>query len=140
MKLIPAINWPRLKVIHNCDGDPYLYRWYLLRTPWVALFLHRFVRSDEDRALHDHPWAFLVIPIWRGYVEHNDKGQRRVWPLLGIRFRRATYRHRVQLIHGRPAWSLFFRFREHRTWGFWPGGRFIDWRSWWTNNCGEEEA
>jgi hypothetical protein len=30
------------------------------------------VRSDEDRALHDHPWSFLVIPIWGGYIEHSD--------------------------------------------------------------------
>src|SRR5688500_17625240 len=59
------------KVIVNCARDPYLVRWYLFRSGPVSIFIHKFVRSDEDRALHDHPWAFLVIPIWRGYIEHS---------------------------------------------------------------------
>lgn len=111
------------KVIVNCDRDPYLHRWYLLRTKRMAIFIHKFVRSDEDRALHDHPWNFLVIPIWRGYVEHSDRVvicdceqgatycemcegdgayrepvRRRVLPFIGTRYRDATYRHRVELL------------------------------------------
>lgn len=106
------------RIIPNCDGDPYLFRWYVFKSRWVSLFVHKFVRSDEDRALHDHPWAFLVIPIWRGYVEHSDvrvdpkdlkanlaewvvgrrEVKRRVWPIIGTRLRPATYRHRVKLI------------------------------------------
>lgn len=101
------------KEIHNCDGDIYLHRWYVFRTKLLTLFVHKFVRSDEDRALHDHPWPFLVIPIWRGYIEHSmrwDDGdgtrhgppigydmQTRVYPILGARLRPATYRHRVEL-------------------------------------------
>lgn len=61
------------KVIVNCDKDPYLHRWYVLRTQRVGLFVHKFVRSDEDRALHDHPWSFIVIPLWGGYIEHSDR-------------------------------------------------------------------
>ncbi len=59
------------KVVVNCAREPYLHRWYLLRTEPVGI-LHKFVRSDEDRALHDHPWSFIVIPLWGGYVEHTD--------------------------------------------------------------------
>lgn len=137
-------------VIVNCDRDPYLYRWYVVRTKWIALFIHRFIRGDEDRALHDHPWNFLVIPIWRGYIEHSDRpfimwnGQssewkrvkvvRRVYPILGARFRRATYRHRVQLIDGKCSWSLFVRFRKCRDWGFWNPD-FIQWQRWWAEKC-----
>lgn len=61
------------RVIVNCDHDPYLHRWYVIRTKRVGLFIHKFVRSDEDRALHDHPWSFLVIPLWGGYIEHSDR-------------------------------------------------------------------
>lgn len=61
------------KTIVNCDRDPYLLRWYLFRTARVSCFIHKFIRSDEDRALHDHPWAFLVVPVWQGYVEHSDR-------------------------------------------------------------------
>ena len=134
------------KVIPNCDGDPYLHRWYIFRTERVALFLHKFIRSDEDRALHDHPWAFLVIPIWRGYWEHSQKGKRRVLPIIGTRLRPATYRHRVELLSYMfcagtgeweqytkielPAWSLFFRFTRIRDWGFWANNGFIKWNIW----------
>lgn len=116
------------KVIMNCERNPYLYRWYVIRTSRLGVFIHRFVRSDEDRALHDHPWAFIVIPIWRGYREHNDRGVTRVLPILGTRMRKATYRPRVELIDGRQAWSLFFRFRYVRLWGFWPKAGFVDWK------------
>jgi hypothetical protein len=114
------------KVIVNCDGDPYLHRWYVFQTRPISLFVHKFVRSDEDRALHDHPWPFLVIPIWRGYWEHSERliwsyratyetGGKwekipgslapapfrcRVRPILGTRLRPATYRHRVELLSG----------------------------------------
>lgn len=112
--------------IVNCDRELYLRRWYVIRTAPFAVFIHKFVRSDEDRALHDHPWSFLVIPIWRGYWEHReiqwkcacigpkdsegrcihclDSGYRaiqvirRVLPILGTRFRHGTYRHRVELL------------------------------------------
>jgi hypothetical protein len=128
-------HWPEKRVIVNCDRDPYLIRWYILRWKRVGLFLHKFIRSDEDRALHDHPWAFLVIPIWRGYHEHSVNGVRRVWPLIGARFRPATYRHRVELIGGRPSWSLFIRFRRLRDWGFWNGENFTQWADWWRDKC-----
>lgn len=154
------------KVIVNCAREPYLFRWYLIRTKRLGLFVHKFVRSDEDRALHDHPWSFLVIPLWGGYVEHSDRliltkrgrqramrefvlnpdflemilsqrepVKRRVWPLISTRYRDTTYRHRVELINGRPSWSLFFRFTKTREWGFWPKDGFIQWNKWWQEKC-----
>ena len=144
------------KVIVNCDREPYLHRWYLIRTTRFAVFIHKFIRSDEDRALHDHPWNFFVIPIWRGYIEHSDKAcdcgicknnpgrakdfprlpvQRRVWPIISSRYRTGTYRHRVELIKDKPAWSIFIRFKEQRDWGFWPKEGFIQWNKWWQEKC-----
>jgi hypothetical protein len=124
------------RVIVNCDHDPYLHRWYLFRSGRFGIFIHKFVRSDEDRALHDHPWSFLVIPLWRGYREHNQKGVRNVLPLLGTRFRRAEYQHRVELRAGKPSWSLFIRFRKRREWGFWDKvSGFILWNKWWQDKC-----
>lgn len=132
--------------IVNCDRDLYLIRWFVIRTKHLGLFIHKFVRSDEDRALHDHPWSFLVIPIWRGYWEHYEifgnhlpPGRtfkcRRVLPILGARIRQATYRHRVELIDGKPSWSLFFRFRKRREWGFWMPEGFVHWNTFWQDKC-----
>jgi hypothetical protein len=142
------------KVIVNCEREPYLLRWYIFKTRWVSLFLHKFVRSDEDRALHDHPWAFLVIPIWRGYMEHNEivadapvpggvhrwDNKTRVLPFIGTRYRNELYRHRVELLTDAagkplPAWSLFFHFEKRREWGFWPKEGFIQWNKWWQDKC-----
>ena len=105
------------KVIHDCGGDPYLHRWYVIRTRGFGLFIHKFIRSDEDRALHCHPWDFIVIPIWRGYWEwhscamcknHEDAMgietncrhpvKTRVLPILGAKKQPAEYRHRVELL------------------------------------------
>lgn len=142
------------KVIVNCDHDPYLHRWFVIRTERFGLFIHKFVRSDEDRALHDHPWPFIVIPIWRGYVEHSEEKcdcfncvnhptmrphyvpvKRRVRPIISTRYRPATYRHRVELIGGKPSWSIFIRFKRIREWGFWPKEGFILWNKWWQDKC-----
>ncbi len=161
------------RVIVNCEHQPYLLRWYVFRTERIALFIHKFVRSDEDRALHDHPWAFLVIPLWGGYIEHSDRPitdeefwiknflwsgsifhaiepmlaperpsmtdrvdvRRRVWPIISTRYRDTTYRHRVELVDGRPSWSIFFRFTKTREWGFWPKEGFILWNKWWQDKC-----
>lgn len=143
--------------IVNCDRDIYLHRWFIFRTKHIALFIHKFVRSDEDRALHCHPWNFLVIPIWRGYLEHSEYEPkkitlgvnaipitRRVYPILGARFRKGTYKHRVELFtNGRggvkPSWSLFFRFTKFREWGFYEKTGWVPWNKFWQDKCGDDD-
>lgn len=39
------------QIIPSAD-DPYLLRWYIIP---LNVYLHKFMRSDDDRALHDHP-------------------------------------------------------------------------------------
>jgi hypothetical protein len=40
------------------DERPYLLRWWVIpRNKVFNVYLHLFLRSDDDRALHDHPWA-----------------------------------------------------------------------------------
>jgi hypothetical protein len=124
------------KLVTVPDGSVYMHRWYTIRTKPFAIFIHKFERSDYDRALHDHPCPFIVIPVWRGYLEHTPLGVRRVLPILGTRWRKAVFQHRVELfsrdrgqhyaaVTGNerheylPAWSIFIRFRKVRHWGFW---------------------
>ena len=42
-------------VITGQDGEAYLIRRTIIGTPWFAILLHKFLRSDADRCLHDHP-------------------------------------------------------------------------------------
>lgn len=143
--------------------DPYLLRWYIIpRNPVLNVYLHKFLRSDDDRALHDHPWWFLSLMLRGRYDEVTErKIQRR--HAGSIAFRPAEWRHRVQLCNyddlrmspnGRatelPCWTLIVTGRRVRTWGFWckyrrdehPTAppdveRFIPWQEFGDAGCGE---
>jgi hypothetical protein len=105
---------------------PYLRRWWVIpRNRFFNVYLHQFVRSDDDRALHDHPF-YCGSRILRGrYLEHTLRGvfERKAGDFV---FRRGTTLHRVEL-HDGPCWSLFVTGPRYRTWGFaCPQG----WRPW----------
>ncbi len=48
-------------------NTPYMERW-ILDTPWGTLRLHHILRSDDDKACHDHPFAFSSL-LTGGYTE-----------------------------------------------------------------------
>lgn len=115
-------------------GTSYLERWYLIpRNRYLNVYLHRFTGSDDDRALHDHPWHSVSF-LLKGRLDEISSGRPgrietnryrevpRYWPVL----RRATFAHRLKLIRG-PAWTLFITGPNIRSWGFLcPQG----WRHW----------
>lgn len=53
------------------NGETYLTRLTILRTPWFQVLLHWIHKPDEDDALHDHPWAFLAFLLRGRYVEER---------------------------------------------------------------------
>lgn len=82
------------------------------------------MRSDEDRALHDHKASNVSVILSRqGYAEivqllpHTFPGVYYRLPFVPY-FRRAETPHRVVLFDKRPVWSLWFRFPPRRRWGF----------------------
>lgn len=139
------------------DASPYLRRWFL--TPWSSddhrlkakrlpnVYLHQILRSDDDRALHDHPWDNISIILWGGYIEHvferppvegmemppvTTKRRR----MFSIVRRKAEDAHRLELYRNpgadgpgsvndifygeeKPCWSIFITWRKRREWGFW---------------------
>jgi len=111
------------------DGEkPYLERYYLCTLLGYRFYIHRFVGSDPDRGLHDHPWKKAYSIILSGYYfEENRMGGKRVrWfnSLTGDTF------HRVVLPFAfvdnkltnkqSPCWTLFFHTaRDVKRWGFW---------------------
>ena len=120
-------------IIYGCAerGDAnsaYLTRYYITDTSSGKpnLCLHIFHRSDAD-VMHDHPWNFWTIVLWRGYIEHTPNGQRRFWPGM-ICKRMANHIHRVELINGKPAVTLCLMGPKLRSWGFWENGVFTKWR------------
>lgn len=114
---------------HFVIGDalrPYLFRWFVLpRNKYFNLFLHKFMRDDDDKALHDHPWLFVSIVLLGGYREILQDGVviRRAGSIC---LRRAEHRHRVELLRV-PTWTLVFTGPKIRTWGFWCPRGFVPW-------------
>lgn len=120
--------------------DPYLLRWYLIpRNRFFNIYLHKFLKSDDDRATHDHPWyslSFILSGSYEEFVRLNLSKQYDRWPDLHItkRFdagsvilRSAKHSHIIKLIDRNPVWTIFMTGPKIREWGFWcPKG----WRHW----------
>lgn len=108
-------------------GDNYLRRWWVIpRNKEQNIYLHEILHSDDDRAMHDHPWENRTYVIRGGYLEHTPHGvyERRAGETI---VRPATALHRLEVLPGVPAITLFFTGPVVREWGFaCPQG----WRRW----------
>ena len=52
------------------NNKPYLERYFVARLFGVTLYLHRFVSSDRERHLHNHPWTWSrSLVLSGGYDE-----------------------------------------------------------------------
>lgn len=122
--------WARAKMQAAPDfviGDNYLRRWWVIpRNEGCNIYLHEILHSDDDRALHDHPWDNTSMLIEGGYIEHTPDGVF-VREAGSIVERRATDLHRLEVPEGGRAVSLFITGPKLREWGFQcPQG----WRIW----------
>ncbi len=111
---------------------PYMRRWYLIpKNTRFNVYLHHFRRSDDDRALHDHPWWNVSLLLRGRYREHMPHGVRTRRPGVPV-YRHAEASHRIDLLRDeagieQAVWSLFITGPKVREWGFWcPKG----WRHW----------
>ena len=111
-------------------ATPYVMRWWVIpRNRFFNIYLHKFLRSDDDRALHDHPWINLSILLQGEYCEHSIAAggvEHAVTRRAGdMKFRLPGTAHRIEI--GSPCWTLFITGPVIRNWGFHcPKG----WRPW----------
>ena len=106
-------------VVIGSEENPYLYRWFVIpRNKWFNIYFHHFLRSDDDRALHDHPWWNMSWLLEGDYDEvvfvNQPRDVRDGWEYevpetTTIRrkqghfaFRGARTAHRVQLLRKPP--------------------------------------
>jgi len=109
------------------NSKPYMERYYLGSLLGLTFYLHRFVSSDGDRALHDHPWRFSAgFCLAGGYLEKRlrwfnpkngfDCSEKNVRPGRFNIIRAATFH---QIIKAKPeTWTLFFHSPKFKGWGF----------------------
>jgi hypothetical protein len=113
-------------------GDSYLLRWWIIpRNRWFNIYLHQIRHSDDDRALHDHPWWNVSIILSGQYDEITPRGKfsRRTGSII---FRRATASHRliVPVVNGgiTYVWTLFITGPVIRQWGFHCPKGWVHWK------------
>ncbi|WP_231730639.1 MULTISPECIES: hypothetical protein [Sphingomonadales] len=114
-------------------GDDYLRRWYVIpRNPSANVYLHHILHSDDDRALHDHPWSNTSVLIGGRYVEHMAApggGEIRVTRHAGdVVTRMASDAHRLEIMPGESAISLFITGPKVRDWGFHCPKGWVPWQ------------
>lgn len=109
-------------------GEPYIYRWHLLRhRDKASIYFHIQVADDPERPLHDHPWDNTSIILAGGYTEILDKTpgetgsvvlcHRRAGDMIS---RKANWAHRLLLDPKFDyAMTIFACGPKVREWGFW---------------------
>lgn len=125
----------------------YMERWWLIPRNWAFnIYVHIVRRSDDDRALHDHPWWSLSIVLEGGYYEETIEAggvHRRVWRGPGsVKFRRTgSMAHRLELFRytnlpgalddeEQPCKTIFITGPVLRRWGFHHPSGWVDAYDW----------
>lgn len=140
-KLIDFVSRRPPDFVIGGQENPYLRRWWLIpRNPIFNIYLHAFKRSDDDRALHDHPWLFNLSWLLKGsYIEwvpsRSGNTQSPVPTFLhagSVKFRWGPAPHRLQLFKDNrgelPVWTIFITGPRVREWGFYCPKRWVHWR------------
>lgn len=125
-----AASRPPDYIIGQENGVAYMRRWWIYRTYHASIYLHEFMRSDDDRALHDHPWWSVSYLLRGSYTEVTISAGgvelRKIYSAPSLILRSAKGAHRIEL-HDGPCWTLFMTGPVIRSWGFHcPKG----WRPW----------
>lgn len=132
-----AIAEHQFDLVQRATGLVYLRRWWIVKTPWFGVALHRMDAPDARPELHDHPFGFVSIVLGGGYVE------RRLDPLTmtvdethqvrRLNRVRPHDAHSIRRLLAVPTWTLLLVGPYRRTWGFLePEVRPNDdhWRGW----------
>ncbi len=100
---------------------PYLVRW-VLNLGLFSVRLHHWVRSDDRRHRHDHPWWFITIVLSGGYFDQTDSKDE--WlPAGSIRLRKPLHKHIVYVPPG-GCWTVLLTGPRLRNWGFYVGKKW----------------
>lgn len=134
-------NFIRRRVINHRNPDyivgtidaPYLRRWWLIpRNRVFNIYLHEFQRSDDDRALHDHPWWSLSLLLHGQLTEHTIAAggihRRRILRAGQWRIRTASAAHRIEIAPNQTAYTLFITGPVLRGWGFHCPRGWVPWQ------------
>jgi hypothetical protein len=107
----PIIIWNQRLGRPECA---YMRRW-VLNLRLFSIRVHQWFSGDDQRAMHDHGWAFAVWVLRGSYVDVTPAGEQLMRPSLWPTFRPAKHLHTVRTS---GCWTLVLTGPEVRVWGF----------------------
>lgn len=117
------------------DGELYLSRLNLIKTPLFSLKLHWIHRPDPDRDLHDHPWWFASFVLRGGYVEYLSEHPRifkgRPKRVRWFNFKNKETAHRIAEVAPKTLTLILTGPKDRKKdWGFYDAEtlKFTHWR------------
>jgi hypothetical protein len=124
----------------NRPAEDHMVRLRVVQTPWFGVYLHRILTPDDARPTpHTHPWAFVSLILWGGYVERFERRDsagrlRRRQPSRRrragtIHLVRATDAHTITELRRSPTYTIVLagRRRPEPSWGYWDDDGFTPW-------------
>lgn len=122
LSILGGCRKPDLSITPN--GDPYIYRWHLVKSPQANVYLHIQVSDDPRDELHDHPWDNTSVILAGGYEEIVNFAPNCGAPAAFIRkkgdviFRQAHWAHKL-ILAAPYTITLFTTGPKIRNWGYW---------------------
>lgn len=113
--------WQKPFALHHNLINDYMERW-IFKHPLGTFRIHKIMRSDNQRHMHDHPFSFFSIILKSGYWDvhpapDDPTKETASWHgAISTNFKRAEECHRLVLAH--PVWTFVITGRYRRDWGF----------------------
>jgi len=113
----------KCREINGFNDEPYLERYSIIRSKNFNVYLHKFLASDPDRGLHDHPfkwnWSFI---LYGHYNEQTENGYSKRQQ-FSVGCFDSKHKHRVVLT-STYCWTIFAHGPRVKGWGFFNAGNY----------------
>jgi len=125
-----AIKTPYQHIYGAKDKELYMERYWLfnplnrdtkgLKHPWcpISIRIHKIVKPDSDRHLHDHPWNARTF-ILKGWYFEERENEKNILRYAGdtAKLNFNEY-HRISRVSPEGAYTMFVTGKYRGTWGF----------------------
>lgn len=121
-----------VKTITSKEGNLHFKRWRFFACPWLRIYLHKICLPDYDAHMHDHPWNFISLILYGGYVEKYSAGPNyeNIYhntnrPGKIIKRKRSDV-HKIEKLINNSNWSLVIAWGKYKIWGYRVDSGWID--------------
>lgn len=115
--------------IQSSEGDLYMGRWWFIKPrKWLpfSVRLHHICRADNDRHLHDHPFAYRTFILDGNYYEITEANRLNVLAKGMTAYSPLGRWHRISAVSLGGVWTLFVMGRNNHDWAFLVDGQRVD--------------